>query len=186
MTCTKKAAKQINDVAVEAILSHRKVWDTIPADFEANPANYTDRGELRRDGDALQTEPVGLRKGLRLHLTRNLDKENDFVNGMECTVLAWHADLQCLRVRTCTGKTLVIYSYTEKVEGYPNVTFFPIRMGYASTIHKMQGAELQHVTIYLDRAGQRAAAYVAMSRVHSEKDYLFGGKLSKMHFVPNA
>ena len=51
---------------------------------------------------------------------------------------------------------------------------------------QMQGAELPHVTIYLDKPKQRAAAYVAMSRVHSRTDYLFGGKLSKLHFVPNA
>ena len=93
---------------------------------------------------------------------------------------------QCLRVRTVTGKTLVIYKYTEKVEGYQNVTLFPLRLGYSSTVYKMQGAELQHVTIFLDKAGQRAAAYVAMSRVHSERDYLFGGRLSNTHFVPNA
>ena len=186
ITCTRKAAQQLNEVAVTTLLGRRKVWQSVPGDFEANPDNYTDKGELREDVDTLETEPVELRKGLRVHLTRNLDKENDFVNGMECTVLAWHMESQCLRVRTVTGKTLVIYKYTEKVEGYKNVTFFPIRLGYSSTVYKMQGAELQHVTIFLDKAGQRAAAYVAMSRVHSEKDYLFGGQLSKMHFVPNA
>ena len=33
----------------------------------------------------------------------------------------------------------------------------------------MQGAELDHVTIFLDRPGQKAAAYVAMSRVKSNE-----------------
>ena len=50
----------------------------------------------------------------------------------------------------------------------------------------MQGAELPHVTIYLDIPGQPAAAYVAMSRVKTDADYLFGGHYTKKHFVPNA
>ncbi len=50
----------------------------------------------------------------------------------------------------------------------------------------MQGAELEHITIYLDVPGQRAAAYVALSRVKRDEDYLFGGKYSRKHFVPNA
>ena len=67
-----------------------------------------------------------------------------------------------------------------------NASYFPIRMGYASTIYKLQGAELPHVTIYLNKIGQRAAAYVAMSRVKNDEDYLFGGLYKKLHFVPNA
>ena len=49
----------------------------------------------------------------------------------------------------------------------------------------MQGAELEHVTIYLDVEGQKAAAYVALIRVRGDGDYLFGGKLTRRHFVPN-
>ena len=49
----------------------------------------------------------------------------------------------------------------------------------------MQGAELPHITIYLDIPGQRAAAYVAMSRVKNDDDYFFGGQYTQEHFVPN-
>ena len=79
-----------------------------------------------------------------------------------------------------------MFQYTDPNPEAQNVSFFPIRLGYASTIYKMQGAELAHVTIYLDRPGQRAAAYVAMSRVKNDGDYLFGGHYTKKHFVPNA
>ena len=44
---------------------------------------------------------------------------------------------------------------------------FPFRVGYASTLHKVQGATLQHVTLWLDKADMPAAAYVAISRVHT-------------------
>ena len=117
---------------------------------------------------------------------RNLDKPGDFVNGMECVVKAWDEAHRCLQVETITGKQLAVYQYTDPDPKAQNASFFPIRLGYASTIYKMQGAELEHVTIYLDVPGQRAAAYVAMSRVKRDEDYLFGGKYSRKHFVPNA
>ena len=129
---------------------------------------------------------MAIRKGLRIHLTRNLDKPGDFVNGMECTIKHWDEAHRCLQVETITGKALAVYQYTDPKPEAQNVSFFPIRLGYASTIYKMQGAELEHITIYLDVPGQRAAAYVAMSRVKHDEDYLFGGKYTRKHFVPNA
>ena len=129
---------------------------------------------------------VEIRKGLRLHLTKNLDKEGDFVNGMECVVKSWDEGSRCLRVETVTGKTLAIFQYTDPNPAAQHASYFPLRLGYASTIYKMQGAELPHITIYIDVPGQRAAAYVAMSRVKDDTSYLFCGKLTRQHFVPNA
>ena len=125
-------------------------------------------------------------KGLRLHLTKNCDKAGDFVNGMECEVKAWDEGSRCLHVKTVTGKDIAVFQYTDPQPEAQNASYFPIRLGYASTVYKMQGAELPHVTIFLDRPGQRAAAYVAMSRVKRDTDYLFGGHYTKKHFVPNA
>ena len=64
------------------------------------------------------------------------------------------------------------------------VVAYPFRAGYASTIHKLQGANLPHVTVYLDIPGMPAAAYVAMSRVSYDGDYLIGGAVTPAHFVP--
>ena len=45
---------------------------------------------------------------------------------------------------TDTGKRLSVYLYTEYVEGNRGkVTSFPVRVGYATTIHKAQGATLE-------------------------------------------
>ena len=55
-----------------------------------------------------------------------------------------------------------------------------------ATIYKMQGAQLPHVTIWLDRPGMKAAAYVAMSRVRRDNEYLLGGIVTQAHVVPNA
>ena len=147
--------------------------------------NYTTVNKLRTDHKPIPCT-IHIRKGLRLHLTRNLDKKGDFVNGMDCVVMDWDETHRCLRVKTATGKDVAVYQYTDPDPAAQNVSFFPIRLGYASTMYKMQGAELEHITIYLDLPGQRAAAYVALSRVKRDEDYLFGGKYTRHHFVPNA
>ena len=88
-------------------------------------------------------------------------------------------------VEPLTGNMLEVYQYTDPNVEAQNASYFPIRLGYASTIYKLQGAELDHITIYLDIPGQRAAAYVAVSRVRKDGDYLFGGWCKKKHIIPN-
>ena len=73
---------------------------------------------------------------------------------------------------------------SKQVEGHGNVTCFPVRLGYASTIQKVQGSTLDHITIWLDTPGCKAAAYVAMSRVRYDTDYLIAGLVRPGHFVP--
>ena len=58
---------------------------------------------------------------------------------------------------------------------------------YASTILRFQGAELSHVTIYLDAKNVPAAAYTAISRVRAADDFLLASKTPELdadHFVP--
>ena len=64
------------------------------------------------------------------------------------------------------------------------VVYYPIRLGYASTIHQYQGAELEHMTLWPDLEGIPAGAYVALSRIRHETDYLIGGIVTCNHFVP--
>ena len=63
---------------------------------------------------------------------------------------------------------------------------YPIRLGYASTIHKVQGDEFQGgICVVLNRKLMRAAAYTAISRVPRLQDVqLAGGYLEPDHFVP--
>jgi hypothetical protein len=183
-TCTKKAAQEVNIVAAEVDVGRRRTLAEVPADYEVNAENYGLGGKLIQDKKPTPST-VAVKAGLRIVLTKNLDKESDFVNGMVCIVTTWNDHARCLEVETVTGKSLVVYQYTDPNPEAQNASYFPIRLGYASTIYKLQGAELQHVTIYLDKMGQRAAAYVAMSRVRSDADYLFGGLYKKQHFVPN-
>ena len=185
VACTRKGAASINKLAQQVLFEDRKkkVIGCIPGDWEANEANYNEKGKVH-PRVKLQPTMITIYKGLRIFLTRNLAKKDDFVNGMTAEVVNYDADSKCLEVETRTGKVLAVHLYTEDVEGHGRVTSFPIRLGYAGTVQKVQGATLEHVTFWPDAAGCRAAAYVALSRVKYDKDYLVGGKICPRHFVP--
>ena len=51
-------------------------------------------------------------------------------------------------------KRLAVHPYTDPEPARLKACFYPVRYGYASTIYKMQGAQLPHVTIFLDLPGQ--------------------------------
>ena len=146
----------------------------------ASQANYNEL-ITGKPPAALQMD---LFKGMRVHITRNVNKEADFINGMEAVVQGYDPDSRCVHVTTKTGRQLAIYPMTDWVEDCGYVTAYPLRPGYASTIHKLQGSELEHITVWLDIKGAKAAGYVAISRVQHDGDYLLGGKVTRKHFRP--
>ena len=180
VTCTRRAAAKVNDLMVQAHFGKKKPLTMIPGDLETEPANYDQRGKLKTSG--LVASQVPIYKGMKLYLTKNVRKEDDYVNGMQVTVENYYEHENCLRVMTKTGKRLMITPWTDVQHG--KVTYFPVRLGYASTIHKVQGDEFKHITIWLDVPGMAAAGYTALSRVCRKCDYLLGGWMTPEHFVP--
>ena len=83
-------------------------------------------------------------------------------------------------VETTTRRLVMVYPWTDE---RGNV-FYPVRLGYATTLMKVQGATLDHVTIWLDKRNIEAAGYVALSRVRRDADWRFVGKLDVHHFTP--
>jgi ATP-dependent exoDNAse (exonuclease V) alpha subunit len=185
VTCTRRAAAKVNALAKKVLFEDRKkqVLATIPCDYEANEENYTEKGKLKTR-IKLQPAQTTIFKGLRVYLTKNLNKKDDFVNGMSAEVTHYDPDSKLLEVKTRTGKDLSVHLITDDVEGHSRVTYFPVRVGYACTVQKVQGATLPHITIWLDVPACRAAAYVAMSRVQYDNQYLIGGNVCPRHFVP--
>jgi hypothetical protein len=177
----------VNDLSIWILFTTRKKrrLATVPVDWESNADNYDpdNNNELivGRPPMALQ---MPLFKGMRLHHTRNVNKEADFVNGMEATVESYDSSSRCVHVVTKTGRQLAVYPMTDYVPDCGYVTAYPIRPGYASTIHKLQGAELEHITVWLDVKKAKAAGYVAISRVQYDADYLLGGRVTRKHFRP--
>ena len=192
ITCTRRGAAVVNRLSVTVLFTNRNKprLGVIPGDWEFNLENYDENtNQVKAEGD-LVPETILLYKGLRVTLTKNQHKENHYVNGMQAIVedlMEWGGRSRGIIVRTCTDKRLAIYPVTEwgDEKGVPRkVTHYPLRVGYAATVHKYIGAELEHVTFWPDRAGAQAAGYTALSRVRSVKDFLLGGIVRCEHFVP--
>ena len=185
VTCSRRAAQQVNELSVDVFFKqrHKKPLAELPTDWETNPDNFNRHGQLKKDGRPQPTQ-LEIFKGQRLFLTKNMNKETGFVNGMACTVDAYDARSGCLEVITKTGARLAVSAIHEHVENKGRVKYYPIRLGYASTVHRVQGQTLAHVTVWLDVACCKAAAYVAMSRVKRDCDYLIAGPVCPRHFTP--
>ena len=184
LTCSRAACAKVNQLAVEAFFEHRRKKSMGAAlfDYEANVENYDDKNQLKEGKLVGATAKVY--KGMRIFLTVNEDKEHDFVNGMAATVENYNEESKCLEVLTRTNQRLAVHMVCRELEDGRRVSCFPVRMGYACTIPKVQGMTLPHATIWLDSIYCRAAAYVAMSRVRTAQDYLIAGAVTPMHFVP--
>ena len=159
------------------------VLNHFAAKNDNNPDNYDENGKLRSDRCPEPT-PLVLYQGLRLRLTRNVAKHLDFVNGMAATVVSYEPRTGAVVAETETQHVLCVYPITDDDVPVGRVTYYPVRPGYADTVHKFQGAELPHVTFWPDREGCAAAGYVALSRVRQDQDYLLGGHIKPEHFVP--
>ena len=161
----------MNDLSIWTLFTTRRKRElaTLPVDWESNAENYDEQNNIAK-GHAPQPLHMKLYRGMRVHLCRNMNKKADFVNGMEATVM--------------DNDPLAVYPISEYVPECGSVTAYPMRPGYASTIHQLQGAELRHITVWLDVAFMKAARYVALSRVQRDSNYLIGGRVSQRHFIP--
>ena len=136
----------------------------VPADPESNVDNY-ERGKKLRDVPA----DVPIYMCMKVILTKNLNKGIGFVNGMAATVLGM--DRGNTIVKTDQGRRLAVHPWTLE----DKVVHFPLRVGFASTLHEVQGATLPHVP---------AAAYVALSRAQRDTEWRFVGDPGVHHFTP--
>jgi ASC-1-like (ASCH) protein len=190
---TKRAAGVVNDLSVKVLFEdrHKAMLGIVPCDYNGNQTNFW-AGRLFK-ADPLE-QP--LYKGMRIQLTHNKDKKRNFVNGMRCEVLDFHEQSGLVRARTEMGNDIDIQPYTDdayaetwvgnvmRKELVARVTCYPFVPGYSTTIYKLQGTELDHITVWVDRPFMNAALYMAISRVRMDADYLIGGVLERKHCVP--
>ena len=152
----------------------------LDADVESNPANYH-HGQLKQLNQLSPTQ-LPIFNGMHVYLTRNVNKENDFVNGMRAIVQNYNSRTKGVEVLTDTGHRLVVYPWSDVDLG--NMVYYPMRAGYASTILKFQGSQLPYVIVYLDAPNVPGAAYTAMSRVELGEHVRLAGALTAAHFTP--
>ena len=177
VSCTRRGAQEVNECA----LRRPALAPDLPGDLEANPANYDVEGKLLPD-DVLQPLGVPIYKGMDIYITKNIRKDVDFVNGMLAVVLSFNPATRGLRVKTRTGHLIEVWRWSDP--DHSGISYYPIRPGYCSTILKLQGAELDHISVYLDVPKVPGAAYTAISRVRTGKDFLIGGSVADARFTP--
>ena len=173
VTITRANAAWVNEVVVGQLFADKEPVRVIPGDPEGNADNFEGVGMAYNEPIEI---PIHL--GMRLTFTRNINKEMDYVNGMSCVVLGVHR--AGLRVRTDTNHIVCVYPWTDEWK----TCFYPVRIGYAHTLMKMQGATLKDMTVWLDVANVEAAAYVALSRVEYDANWRFVGNPTVHHFTP--
>ena len=173
LTISRQATAYLNDLAVQVFFAETSPMGVVPADPESNVANYS-------SGEMISEIPldVPIYHGCRIILTKNLNKTVGFVNGMGATILGMENGN--VIVKTDQGTRLAIHPWTSE----DRTVHFPLRLGYSSTLHKVQGATLPHVTVWLDVANMPAAAYVALSRVEFDSHWRFVGDPGVHHFTP--
>ena len=111
-------------------------------------------------------------KGAQVMLIVNLDVENGLANGSRGVISGFTPDDLPI-VKFLNGKESVIENYTWEVKENDvkvlNVTQIPLKVAYAISIHKSQGASLDYAEIDLESVFEYGQAYVGLSRIKSLK-----------------
>lgn len=146
-----------------------------------------DDGDVRALKGLNVPEILKLKVGIKVMLTMN-DPSGDFVNGDTGVVVS--CEDSCIRVRLDrNGAEVVVGFYTYEVLKYKargmglstsvvaERNQLPVRLGYAISIHKSQGATFDSVAIDMGNLPERytmpATFYVAISRVRDLKKLSF-------------
>jgi hypothetical protein len=164
LTVTNKGAAALN--------AHR-----LAKEFPAAAASLKTRG-LPADNSA-GGGPMVFEEGMRVRLTRNLDKERGFVNGALGTIVkVLRRDVFVLK--TTQGVHLLVHPVHDKDELY-----MPCVYGYSMTIRRAQGATLDCAILHFDRKRpDRGYAYVGASRVREAGKLVHMGKLRRTDWLP--
>ena len=117
--------------------------------------------------------------GMRIRLTRNLDKDRGFVNGNLGTVES-KLRPDVFVVKTMQDVLILVHPIT--IKGYK---FIPACYAYATTMRRAQGATLEAACLYFDRRRpDRGYAYVGASRVKRHERLFHMGAVRRTDWLP--
>jgi len=118
-----------------------------------------------------------LKKGAQVMLLKNIDLDRGLVNGSIGKVESFCT--AGVEVKFSAGKAIVEideWSIKEQAIGFDKKTFYkkiatreqiPLKLAWASTVHKCQGSTLDRVELDLNEAFATGQVYVALSRVRN-------------------
>ena len=135
------------------------------------------------DPDSKSPLRILARPGIKVRLTRNLDKQRGFVNGATGTVCESLCGNRVFTVQLDdTGNMVLVHPMEENGQ-----LFLPCCYGYATTIRRAQGASLEQGCLWFDQrrfAAGRGYGYVGVSRFKRRTGVYLFGKLRRTDFLP--
>jgi ATP-dependent DNA helicase PIF1 len=166
----------VNDKNLRALTTERKLFaaDTVFAPLESLRGLTKETPEIKRaieklDKDASYVVELILAVGAQVMLLSNMDPQQGLVNGSRGVVMGFDG-MGTPLVQFRHGQPIPIPAATwesEEIEGLSRKQI-PLRLAYAITIHKAQGATLDSALIDIgSNTFEYGQAYVALSRVKS-------------------
>ena len=168
----RKERDAINENILANLDGQERVYKAEDTDGHGNPISSKEEERMKGFHRERFADELHLKVGARVVLLKNMDVENGWVNGTLCTVttLADHYII----VQSLSSKKFIIVRRVKQYLQYKHATSviirhqFPLCLGWALTVHKVQGTTLDKAYILLNEnffaSGQ---AYTAISRVKS-------------------
>ena len=145
----------------------------------------------RLDKDAPYEKELTLKVGAQVMLLVNLNQEAGLINGSRGIVNSFDKDGNPVVLFASNNTMLPVKPHIWKLEGDANIgrQQIPLRLAYALTIHKAQGASLDSAFIDIGASTfEYGQAYVALSRVRNLNSlfiYDFDPKAFRVHPAVN-
>jgi len=190
---------KVNDVNMKALEGAVKVYNAqtiIDAGkwtdtTVAMPDNSSDSFKFavnKLDQDAPYSAALELRLGAQVMLLTNTDLEAGLVNGSRGIIVDFDPVRKFPLVKFRRGEPRLIEPYTWYSHEMPHIgrQQIPLRIAYAITIHKSQGASIDSAIVDIGKSTfEYGQAYVALSRVRSlEGLHVFALDVSKIKTHP--
>ena len=167
----------INDANLKALKGPLRTLEAgiTYADLKTAAKTNTKSEEFKRcvcalDRDSSYKERLVLAEGAQVMLITNLDIGSGLVNGSRGVVVGFQEKDGAPLVEFLNGSRIPVSQHKWEIPGYPGVfrTQYPLRLAWACTIHKAQGATLDSALIDIGlNTFEYGQAYVALSRVKS-------------------
>jgi len=187
LVSSKQRASEINYGYMDELQTDEKIFDAVyeTSGNDNNTKKWLE-DELWTQMEQRDLNRVILKKGCRVMLVVNLDVETGLVNGRTGEVIGF-VDNNYPRVQF--GDTVVVITPTnislEHDDCICAVTFLPLILAYAITIHKSQSLTLDSAIMELGGCFAEHMVYVALSRVREmENVHLKSFYASKIRVNP--
>lgn len=152
---------RFNQMELSQLTGEEKVFDSIYFGKDKSVEVLTKSGPI--------PQKLVLKEGCRVLFVQN-DPQKRWVNGTRGTVVQVESDKITVEKENWRHVTVerAQFSYLD-AEGniVASVINFPLVLGYATTIHKSQGATLEDLWVNLSQLWEPGQAYVALSRLRS-------------------